>query len=750
MSVKIEVDLNTKEAQDQINKLSAQWEKANLKVDRQKQKVEELNKELEEHNKLLDNLKKSRQDISNDKWANELKMRLKEANAELKLLQANADIAGDKLKKAITPKTPYIQSSIIPDIGTKFIDNLKSKMSDFKNISSKFGDNLKSKISSLIPDFGKLGNAITHVGSRILKLAQYTFVFSVITKGFRAIRRAAIDYINTSYELTSSLAQVRGNLITAFQPIWEFILPYLIKFTQWLANATAYISSFISSLFGKTEQSSRNNARALQEQIALSKESSKSLKKQKKNTDDLTKANKKNYDSIAKFDELILLSKNRFSKKSKTAETPTAGIPSTISFDTSNIDTSGISNLVEKIKAFFLPLQEPFDKLMKSLDRLKGYTFEAFTDFYNLFLKPLSEYTVNTFIPHLLNSIADSLDRMDFSTVNQGLSDLWTELEPFTENIGEGILWFIDKFLSPISEWTVNNALPEFLKTVTKSVKSLNSALEILKPLANEIYKEIVVPLGDYLKDTFQTVMDTLNDSLDDLNKFLVDNKDEIQKFSNTIINILGGAVNIAIFFLNNLVTRWKNMFNAIKDFMFDWINNTMKLFNGLVDFIYGIFTWNFERAFKGLANTIIAVINNLANKLDLGISLIINFMAEKINSLIDIINSIGSFTGIHIPRAQTRRSYVGRIPYLASGAVIPPNSPFLAMLGDQKSGVNIETPLETMKQAFKEALAESGSTNNGGSYTFVAQLDGRTLFEETVRQNDMYVNQSGYSAFSY
>ena len=750
MSVKIEVDLNTKEAQDQINKLSAQWEKANLKVDRQKQKVEELNKELEEHNKLLDYLKKSGQNISNDEWAKELKMRLKEANAELKLLQANADIAGDKLKKAIAPKTPSIQSSIIPDIGTKFIDNLKSKMSDFKNISSKFGDNLKSKISSLIPDFGKLGNAITHVGSRILKLAQYTFVFSVITKGFRAIRRAAIDYINTSYELTSSLAQVRGNLITAFQPIWEFILPYLIKFTQWLANATAYISSFISSLFGKTEQSSRNNARALQEQIALSKESSKSLKKQKKNTDDLTKSNKKNAASLAKFDELILLSKNRISKKSKSTETPTAGIPSTISFDTSNIDTSGISNLVKKIKEFFLPLQEPFDKLMKSLDRLKGYTFEAFTDFYNLFLKPLSEYTVNTFLPHLLNSIADSLDRMDFSTVNQGLSDLWTELEPFTENIGEGILWFIDKFLLPISEWTVNTALPEFLKTLTKSVKSLNSALEILKPLANEIYKEIVVPLGNYLNTAFKTAMDTLNYSLDDLNNFLVDNKDEIEKFSNTIINILGGAVNIAVFFLNNLVTRWKNMFNAIKDFMFDWINNTMKLFNGLVDFISGIFTWNFERAFKGLANAIIAVINNLANKLDLGISLIINFMAEKINSLIDIINSIGSFTGIHIPHAQTRISYVGRIPYLASGAVIPPNSPFLAMLGDQKSGVNIETPLETMKQAFKEALAESGSTNNGGSYTFVAQLDGRTLFEETVRQNDMYVNQSGYSAFSY
>jgi hypothetical protein len=71
-------------------------------------------------------------------------------------------------------------------------------------------------------------------------------------------------------------------------------------------------------------------------------------------------------------------------------------------------------------------------------------------------------------------------------------------------------------------------------------------------------------------------------------------------------------------------------------------------------------------------------------------------------------------------------------------------------MLGDQKSGVNIETPLETMKQAFKEALAENGTLNNNGSYTFIAQLDGRTIFEETVFQNDMYINQTGRSAFAY
>lgn len=49
-------------------------------------------------------------------------------------------------------------------------------------------------------------------------------------------------------------------------------------------------------------------------------------------------------------------------------------------------------------------------------------------------------------------------------------------------------------------------------------------------------------------------------------------------------------------------------------------------------------------------------------------------------------------------------------IPKLAEGAVIAPNQPFLAMLGDQHSGTNIETPLSTMKQAFNESMAENGA----------------------------------------
>ena len=63
-----------------------------------------------------------------------------------------------------------------------------------------------------------------------------------------------------------------------------------------------------------------------------------------------------------------------------------------------------------------------------------------------------------------------------------------------------------------------------------------------------------------------------------------------------------------------------------------------------------------------------------------------------------------GKGFGFDIPKAN-----FGRIPELANGAVINPNSPFLAILGDQKSGTNIEAPLETIKQALVEAMGTAG-----------------------------------------
>ena len=74
-------------------------------------------------------------------------------------------------------------------------------------------------------------------------------------------------------------------------------------------------------------------------------------------------------------------------------------------------------------------------------------------------------------------------------------------------------------------------------------------------------------------------------------------------------------------------------------------------------------------------------------------------------------------------------------IPALARGAVIPPNREFLAVLGDQKSGTNIETPLSTMVEAFNRALDARGGTG-GGQQTVILEVDKKVLGRVTYQVN--------------
>lgn len=83
------------------------------------------------------------------------------------------------------------------------------------------------------------------------------------------------------------------------------------------------------------------------------------------------------------------------------------------------------------------------------------------------------------------------------------------------------------------------------------------------------------------------------------------------------------------------------------------------------------------------------------------------------------------------------------KIPHLAQGAVIPANREFMAVLGDQKSGTNIETPLETMVQAFRQALAESGY---GGNNEATLVLDRETLGKVVWRLNKAEERRIGVS----
>lgn len=84
-------------------------------------------------------------------------------------------------------------------------------------------------------------------------------------------------------------------------------------------------------------------------------------------------------------------------------------------------------------------------------------------------------------------------------------------------------------------------------------------------------------------------------------------------------------------------------------------------------------------------------------------------------------------------------------VPHLASGAVIPPNAPYLAVVGDQKSGTNVETPLDTIKQAVAEVMG----SGNGSPNIIRVYLSGRQIYEAVLdedRREQISTGQSGFA----
>lgn len=170
--------------------------------------------------------------------------------------------------------------------------------------------------------------------------------------------------------------------------------------------------------------------------------------------------------------------------------------------------------------------------------------------------------------------------------------------------------------------------------------------------------------------------------------------------FQTTVIDPIGKAFDVVT---RNIDEAWKRVWGGLRDFL------------------------------RGIVNSIIDIINSMLSALSSGM-----------NKVIDVLNRIqvtvpdwvpiygGRVWSLKIPSVPTPQ-----IPRLASGAVIPPNSEFLAVLGDQRSGKNIETPEGLLRQIIQEELGKIEADIKiefGGSLGALVRELKPIIDKETVR----------------
>lgn len=133
-------------------------------------------------------------------------------------------------------------------------------------------------------------------------------------------------------------------------------------------------------------------------------------------------------------------------------------------------------------------------------------------------------------------------------------------------------------------------------------------------------------------------------------------------------------------------------------------------------------------KVFNGIKEGILSELKNVINMLISGINKVIAVPLNGLNAVLGKLKSL-SIAGIE-PFSWMPTITVPQIPKLATGAVIPANKEFLAVLGDQKHGRNLEAPEDLIRKIVREETAKNNSSGGDVTVRIPVEVDGKVLFE--------------------
>ena len=224
--------------------------------------------------------------------------------------------------------------------------------------------------------------------------------------------------------------------------------------------------------------------------------------------------------------------------------------------------------------------------------------------------------------------------------------------------------------------------------------------------------KEVAGEVWDWIKSKTITFVNTISSSLKNLASKIVTIWDNIKSSAHQ---------------------KWTAIWSTVGDLVGRIKDGIVEKFTSAKDKVVEIF--------GGIKDTIRDILNRVIG--------IVNSAIGTVNSAIGGIESAFSFGPWEVPTPFGKKTIgfsatfprVPTVPYLAKGAVIPPRSEFLAVLGDQKQGNNIEAPEGLIRQIIRDEL---GNQQGNRDIHITAQINRRVLFDEFIKEAKARQEYSG------
>lgn len=641
----------------------------------------------------------------------------------------------------------------------------------------------------------KYGEALSGV---VRRLVMFRLLHSTISLAFRSAREGMENLAQYSPEtnkaisnVLSSLTQLKNSFATAFSPVAEYASPVLVEFISLLSEAVTWTSQFFAALTGKDTYTKATKVE--EDYGAALKESNKQIKAQEKankkltySFDELIQAgNKSDQDKTGYVgptpDQMFTTEKvsNDIKARADAVKKIFSGLFAPLKeswLDNGPEVIQSLTNLFVSAKQLAKDVGASFMQVWNVESYGKAITDNLLITFANLvqtvanlitqfdkawasgdtgtnILRHLGDIlvTLSGFFRDASESIKDWSANLDFSPLLESFDNVLVSANPVVRAIGNLLLWFLNNVLLPITKWGLEQGLPEVFELIAASLDLLYSVIETLAPTAEWFWNTFLQPFGEWSGKVIIAALKKLVNALLKFSDWISENQSLVESATVAVLAFFAAWKFLA--FLNGVSQIIAKSGELIVMFlkMIDAIDPVALSISGIISLV-AVLARNWdkmtptERMISGLlaAASAVGVLAVALGALSggVGAAVVAASLAAGIAAATIAIDagkrktqSVYSSAGGGRSAKYAFAAATYNMPRLATGTVVPPRAgEFAAILGDNKRETEVVSPLSTMKQALKEALAESGGSRD---ITVIMEVDGRRFGQAVYKANN-------------
>ena len=568
----------------------------------------------------------------------------------------------------------------------------------------------------------RTSKAVGQLGRRLAGIVSGALVFNLISSALRSVVNVMGTTIAKTNGVSTALGKLKGAAATAAAGLASALSPAIIGLLNLLTSLINGFLRLLSLLTGKSISSMKQTAKGINAVGSAAGSTSKQADKAKR--------------SLAGFDEIERLD----------AKTGSSG-GANYNFDHIASPLGGITDKLKNFWSTFQTLLAPsvaawsaaWEQIRNAASAVWPEVQQAALAFWNEGLSPLLTYLSGTFAPGVINAFSEAFAPIVggvASTAIYVLADLFTWACGIGTDAINGVLIPALDLLLQIWQDLMSGIKTAWDTYGQPLMDGVILAFQNLEDLATLLWETIVKPILQNLISVLQQLWSS-----------------HLKPLWDDILLLVASVANCLLDLWNNLlapVAKWiiatfgpafAEVFNAIADVVgvavgaiADAIDLAVVVLRGLTDFLSAVFRGNWDAAWQAIGNTVSTVWDKMTNAIKTAVNGIIGFINRMISAVVTGINAvINALNGLSFDLPDIfGGGHVGfnistltapQIPYLAQGAVIPANREFLAVLGDQSHGTNVEAPLDTIKQAVAEVMEDLQAGQMAGFEAVVSVL---------------------------